>query len=545
MEPERQLVEVKDLNIRFSTENGVKTVCDNISFSLEKGEILGLVGESGSGKTMTGLALCGLLPKTALIECVAFNFDAKELINSGLENYNSLISDLRGSEIAIIFQEPMASLNPLITCGNQLIEAVSFSKNENIIEKAKSLFEKVQLPSETFDKYPHQLSGGQLQRVMIAIAISQNPKLLIADEPTTSLDATIRKGILNLLLELKKEIGFSILFISHDLGAVSYVSDRVLVMNQGEIVERGSTKQILTNPKEEYTKMLLANYPTLSKSKNQKSVESEIILSIENLNISYQNQQWLSIQKSTETRAVKNLDLNVFKGEILGIVGESGSGKSSLGKSIIRLVEAQNGTVTFKNNKISELSDNQFFEYRKEIQIIFQNPLDSLNPRQPIGRGIEEVFENFKNQNSQEKAIELLQKVGLSEDDYFKYPHEFSGGQRQRICIARALAVNPSILICDECVSALDVSIQQQILDLLKSLQKEFQLTILFISHDLAVVKMISDRIMVMKDGEIVQIGTANEIFEKPKTDYVRELIEAVPEIALYPPEGGTEQFVD
>ena len=531
MESEKYLVEVKDLNIRFSTENGVQTACKNISFCIQKGEVLGLVGESGSGKTLTGLSLIGLLPKSAIIESKSYQFLDKELINNDLKNHSSSFSKLRGKEISIIFQEPMASLNPLITCGNQLIEALKVSNSESAKTKAIELFETVQLPKESFEKYPHQLSGGQLQRVMIAIAISQNPKLLIADEPTTSLDATIRESILNLLLELKDKVGFSILFISHDLGAVSYISDRVLVMKNGEIVERGITKKTLNSPKHEYTKMLLANYPTLSKSNQNKVIESKPILSIENLSISYKNQQWLSFQKATETKAVKNLNLEVLKGEILGIVGESGSGKSSLGKSIIRLVEAQGGTVIFKNNILSELTDDQFLEYRKEIQIIFQNPMDSLNPRQPIGKGIEEVLLNFKKENASQKAVELLEKVGLSESDFFKYPHEFSGGQRQRICIARALAVNPSILICDECVSALDVSIQQQILDLLKSLQEELQLTILFISHDLAVVKMISDRILVMKDGEIVQLGNSNEIFENPNSNYVKELIESVPEL--------------
>lgn len=531
MESKKHLVEVKDLNIQFSTENGVQTACENISFFIQKGEILGLVGESGSGKTLTGLSLIGLLPKSAIVESKSYLFNGKNLIEKGLKDSGSLISKLRGIEISIIFQEPMASLNPLITCGDQLVETLELSKSESAQEKALNLFETVQLPKASFEKYPHQLSGGQLQRVMIAIAISQNPKLLIADEPTTSLDATIRKSILNLLLALKDKMNFSILFISHDLGAISYVSDRVLVMNNGVIVERGSTKQILTAPKHDYTKMLLSNYPTLSKSNNKKTVESDPILTLENLNISYKNQQWLSFQKSTETKAVKNLDLQIFEGEILGIVGESGSGKSSLGKSIIRLVETRSGDVIFKNTKISELTDNQFFEYRKEIQIIFQNPIDSLNPRQPIGKGIEEVLLNLKKENASQKAVGLLEKVGLSENDFYKYPHEFSGGQRQRICIARALAVNPSILICDECVSALDVSIQQQILDLLKSLQTEFQLTILFISHDLAVIKMISDRILVMKDGAIVQLGTSNEIFDNPQTDYVKELIDAVPEI--------------
>ena len=531
MESNTHLVTVKKLNIRFSTENGVQTACDNVSFFIKKGEILGLVGESGSGKTLTGLSLIGLLPKSAIVDSKSYYFCGKQLINSDLNYSNESISELRGKEISIIFQEPMASLNPLITCGKQLIEALLVSKNESSKLKALELFKVVQLPTEIFEKYPHQLSGGQLQRVMIAIAICQNPKLLIADEPTTSLDATIRKDILNLLLDLKDKIGFSILFVSHDLGAVSYVSDRVLVMKAGEIVERGITKQILTNPKHKYTQMLLANYPTLASSSFSNETDSEVILSIKDLSISYKNQKWLSFQKSTKTKAVKNLDLEVYKGEILGIVGASGSGKSSLGKSIIRLVEPKNGSIIFRNINISQLADNQFFKYQKEIQIIFQNPMDSLNPRQPIGKGIEEVLLNFKKKNAPQIAIELLGKVGLSEDDFYKYPHEFSGGQRQRICIARALAVNPSILICDECVSALDVSIQQQILDLLKSLQTELRLTILFISHDLAVIKMISDRILVMKDGAIIQLGTSNEIFENPKTDYVRELIDSVPEL--------------
>ena len=528
MEESDVLVLVDGLNVQFQNEDSVVNACKNLSFKIRKGEILGVVGESGSGKTMTGLTLLGLLPSSALVNCNRLSFESKSLINSDLEYSEFLFENLRGKSIGLIFQEPMSSLNPLMTCGNQILEILVHEEESLKINRAKELLKSVKLPEIAFDKYPHQLSGGQLQRVMIAIAIAQNPKLLIADEPTTALDATIRKEILDLLLELKDKFGFSILFISHDLGAVSYISDRILVMQNGEILERGNTKKILSSPTHIYTKNLIGNHPTLSGTFNKSNLKNEVLLEVKNLSILYKNQSWFSLKKSSETKAVDQVSFDVFQGEVLGIVGESGSGKSSVGRAIVNLVKSSNGEIIFNNQNIEESIDNQRNTLENKIQIIFQNPMNSLNPRQPIGLGLEEIFQQNKENNYKEKSIELLQKVGLLDSDYYKYPHEFSGGQKQRICIAKALAMNPEILICDECVSALDVSIQKQILDLLKLLQKELNLTMLFISHDLAVVKMISDRIMVMKDGKVVQIGVASEIFEKPKTEYVKALIGAV-----------------
>ncbi len=515
------LVLVDGLNVQFQNEDSVVHACKNLSFKINKGEVLGIVGESGSGKTMTGLSLLGLLPSSALVTHKALSFDSKSLVDSDFGLY---FENLRGRSIGLIFQEPMSSLNPLMTCGNQIIEILSLEDRQSNINRAKELLQSVKLPEIAFDKYPHQLSGGQLQRVMIAIAIAQKPKLLIADEPTTALDATIQKNILDLLIELKEQFGFSILFISHDLGAVSYISNRILVMQKGEILERGNTQEILNIPTHEYTKNLINNHLTLSQNFDTPNSQNEVLLEVKNLSISYKNQSWFSLKKSSETKAVDLVSFDVFKGEILGIVGESGSGKSSVGRAIVNLVKPTDGEVVFN----VQSTDNQQNIPSNKIQIIFQNPMNSLNPRQPIGLGLEEIFKLNKEENHREKSVELLMKVGLTESDYFKYPHEFSGGQKQRICIAKALAMNPKILICDECVSALDVSTQRQILDLIKSLQKALNLTLLFISHDLAVVKSISDRIMVMKDGKVVQIGAASEIFEKPKTEYVKELIDAV-----------------
>lgn len=574
-----ELLKVRNLTIQFPFEGNWKTVVNNIDFSIKKGEILGLVGESGSGKTMTALFLLGLVNKKAKIEFNTFQFNDKSLTVKKLNELENFQKSLRGKSIGMIFQEPMSALNPTMTCGSQLTEAIlqHFKIDKKEAEKqAKHHLKKVNLPEEYFDRYPHQLSGGQQQRIVIAIAICSKPQLLLADEPTTALDATVRKEILALLKNLSISEDLSILFISHDLPAVASIADRILVMRNGKIVERGLTDDILKNPTHEYTRGLLECIPTLDfegdrlpvlsssllplkerLSENNlnpsigfsdidenaapskvfsSGIGAESLLKIQNLSVTYQNQTWLSFAKKSETRAVIDLNFEVFEGETLGIVGESGSGKSSLGKAIINLVDSKSksGDILYKNQNLSQLTDNQWFEFRKDIQIIFQNPLNSLNPRQPIGLGLTEVLSVFYKKNEIEKenqVIELLKSVGLSENDFYKYPHEFSGGQRQRISIARALAVEPKILICDECVSSLDVSVQADILNLLKDLQEKFGLTMLFISHDLGVIKFMSERILVMNQGKLVQLETSGELFKNPKTEYVRELIDSVPKM--------------
>lgn len=556
MSQDQKFIQVRDLKIAFppqiqSTDNDWKSVVKGIDFSIFEGEILGMVGESGSGKSISASFLIGLTPKIAQVNFSYFSLSGNEFEN--LDNLLPFQKQIRGKEIGIIFQEPMSSLNPILTCGQQLEEAILIGTDisaQAAEEKALSLFEKVQLEKSHLNRYPHQLSGGQLQRVMIAIAICNDPKLLIADEPTTALDAIVKNDILILLKQLNKELGLAILFISHDLPSVAQIADRILVMRNGQILERGETNIVLESPQHPYTKGLLAclptfktnlkRLPTLADFESEKSNDSSplflekepssgSILKIDSLSVSYSKGTWFSFRKKSELQAVKNLSFEVFQGETLGIVGESGSGKSTLGKAILNLVNSKSGSVAYKSQNLTQLTDSQWFEFRKDLQIIFQNPMDSLNPSQSIGAAIEEaitVFEPKKSKSERnERVVQLLENVGLIESDSTKFPHEFSGGQRQRICIARALAVKPKILICDECVSSLDVSVQATILNLLKDLQEQFGLTLLFISHDLAVVKFMADRILVMKNGEMVEMNESRQLFEEPKTEYVRRLL--------------------
>ncbi|MFT6715591.1 MAG: peptide/nickel transport system ATP-binding protein [Saprospiraceae bacterium] len=549
------MLKIINLNISFASKKAVS----NVSFELKKGEVLGVVGESGSGKSLCSLAIMNLLPGAGSVDSGEIEFDGVDLLNTQV--------GIRGKKIGMIFQEPMTSLNPVFTCGEQLVETMI--KNDGLskkkaIQRSLILLEKVKLPEPllTFDKYPHELSGGQKQRVMIAIAISCQPQLLIADEPTTALDVTVQKEVLDLLVDLKKDTGMAMLFITHDLALVSNIATRVLVMKNGQVVERGKVKDIFEDPQHPYTKALLACRPPLNKrhtklptietylltdnpkedlisnksrTKHHKELYSkQAILEVENLKVSYEGvRSWLGKVKEKHI-AVNGVSFSLFRGESLGLIGESGCGKTTIGRSLVGLLKNEEGTISYLGKRFLEQSKEELAVYKKDIQIIFQDPFASLNPRKTIGGAIQEPMEVYKigkdTRERQEKVFDLLHKVGLSKNDYNKYPHEFSGGQRQRISIARTLAVEPKIIICDESVSALDVSIQAQVLNLLNDLKKIFGLTYLFISHDLSVVKHFCDRMLVMnKDGKIEEEGEADHVYTNSKSTYTKSLIEAIP----------------
>ncbi len=533
------LLTINDLRVSFPSENGKVDALRGISFSLKKGETLGIVGESGSGKSMTALAIMGLLPTAA-------NLEAGEVLFEGNAGRISNPVSVIGSEIAMIFQEPMTSLNPVFRCGDQVAEAILLhQKTTKELAKLQTLqlFEKVKLPNpeRIWHSYPHQLSGGQRQRVMIAMAMSCNPSLLIADEPTSALDVTVQRAILDLFNELENDWGGSTIFISHDLEVVAEVADSVLVMQKGKIVEFGSVAQIFKNPNHPYTQLLLENFKkrTSSSTVNRQlsTANRQPILSISNLQTWFPSKRNFFGKPTEHVKAVDMVNFEVFEGETLGLVGESGSGKTTLGRSILNLINPTSGEVIFQGKNILQQTEKQWISTRKDIQIIFQDPYSSLNPRQPIGLAITEpmqvhgIFTSEKLQR--ERAVELLETVGLEAGHFWRFPSEFSGGQRQRICIARALALEPKIIICDEAISSLDVTVQTQVLDLLEVLQKKHGLTYIFISHDLSVVRLISDRIAVMKDGKIVEIGPTNEVFSSPKSDYTRQLLEAIPFLDL------------
>tara|TARA_B100001750_G_scaffold16228_1_gene11277 strand:- start:14045 stop:15811 length:1767 start_codon:yes stop_codon:yes gene_type:complete len=576
-----KLIEFKNLITEFHVDGEITRAVNNISFEVNKGEIVGVVGESGSGKSVTSLSAMRLIPSPpGIIKSGEILYHKNNKIIDLLKLPEKEMQNYRGNNIAMIFQEPMTSLNPVFTCGYQVMEAIMLHQKMNK-EEAKSLtiklFEEVLLPrpSNIFDSYPHQLSGGQKQRVMIAMAISCQPELLIADEPTTALDVTVQKTILELLIKLQKNRGMGIIFITHDLGVIAELADKVIVMFKGKIVEQGSVGEIFKNPKHPYTKGLLACRPPLdnrykflptikdfmSQDENDNLIEKEksvssfikkIIIKKEerkdSLKKIYNNNILLDVKNlktyfpiagagfgktKSYVKAVDDVSFNVFKGETLGLVGESGCGKTTIGRSILRLINPTAGEVFYKGQNISKLHDKEFNSLRKEMQIIFQDPYSSLNPRITIGEAIMEpmtVHKLFRSKKERkEKVLELLKKVGLKEDFYFRYPHEFSGGQRQRVGIARALALSPKFIICDESVSALDVSVQAQVLNLLNDLKKEFNLTYIFISHDLSVVKYMSDRMVVMNNGEIVEQGDSDEIYYNPKKKYTQKLISAIP----------------
>ncbi len=562
-----ELIKIDELSIDFGNGN---LALNKFSLSLNKGEVLGIVGESGSGKSLTSLAIMGLLsPKANVVSgSIQFfcNHSSIELLNTSSKDYQSI----RGKKIAMIFQEPMTSLNPVIRCGEQVAEALrihfNLSKKE-AKQKTIAWFEEVLLPrpQNIYDSYPHQLSGGQKQRVMIAMAMACEPEVLIADEPTTALDVTVQKNILNLIKKLQLKHKMSVIFISHDLGVVADISDRIVVMYKGEKIEEGESSSIFSNPKMPYTKGLLACRPPLNhrykrlptvldflnndhadidlspisdeihRIKVEEIVSGPVLLEVRDLKTHYPIKSGLFKKTVDYVRAVDGVSFSVQKGETLGLVGESGCGKTSLGRTILQLVKASSGKVLYNGLNLCELSDAKLRELRKDIQIIFQDPYSSLNPRICIGEAIIEPMRvhnlNENEEKRKKKAIELLEKVGLEKMHFDRFPHEFSGGQRQRVCIARALSVSPRFIICDESVSALDVSVQAQVLNLLNDLKKEYHFTYIFISHDLSVVKYMSDRMAVMKDGKILEFGVADDIYAKPEHEYTKQLIGAIPKL--------------
>lgn len=567
----QEVLQVRHLTTIFSSDIAITPAVDDISFSVKAGETLAIVGESGSGKSVTALSIMRLVqePEGKISRGTI-------LFSSPLQSPIDLLSlsekemrKYRGKKISMIFQEPMTSLNPVFTCGDQVSEVLKLHlgmKKKEAGSRVIELFNEVKLPRpETiFDSYPHELSGGQKQRVMIAMAMACNPEILIADEPTTALDVTVQKTILELMKELQKKHGMSIIFITHDLGLVAGFADRVLVLYRGKAVEEEKTRDIFLNPKHPYTKGLLNCRPPMNVRLKRLPVVDDFLVQVGEQKpeviietLAERNQKHkliysaepLMTVKSLKTffpydfsflgkanhfiKAVDDVTFDVFPGETLGIVGESGCGKTTLGRTLLRLIKASSGEVTYKGRSLNIMNNEELRKIRKEIQIIFQDPYSSLNPRIMIGYAVMEpmiVHNLYEDETARrKKAMELLKLVGIEKTSFYKYPHEFSGGQRQRICIARALSVNPSFIICDESVSALDISVQAQVLNLLNDLKVKFGFTYMFISHDLSVVKYMADRLIVMKDGKIEEIGDADEIYQNPASPYTKKLLEAVP----------------
>ena len=556
----KKILDVLGLNISFGENKQKTSVVHDIDFSLYENEILAIVGESGSGKSVTSKAIMGLLQDKNTHIKGRINFEETSLLSLSSKEF----AKLRGNDIAMIFQEPMSALNPSLTCGFQVAEILLHHKKVSASEVKKEvlqLFEKVKLPrpQEMYTSYPHQISGGQMQRVVIAMAIACKPKLLIADEPTTALDVTVQKEILQLIKDLQKQTSMSMLFISHDLALVCELADRVLVMYKGDIVEKGTVKEIFEAPQKPYTKALLGSRPTLDvrykvlptiasikdnsfipqnitsqqrAKKHQKIYTKTPLLRVENVAKSYFSKVGVFGQKQ-EIKAVNGISFDVFEGETLGLVGESGCGKSTLGKVILQLEKATKGSIFYKGKEITSLKSKDLRSLRKDIQLIFQDPYSSLHPRKIIGQAIIEPMEvhgiGSSKKQRKEKAMELLSRVGLEASYFHRYPHQLSGGQRQRVGIARTIAMEPKLVICDESVSALDISVQAQVLNLLNELKEDFGFTYIFISHDLAVVKYMADQLLVMNKGAIEEIGDADEIYANPVKQYTKKLIDSIP----------------
>ena len=569
------LLRINNLSIDFITEAGTIPAVSNISMEVKRGEVVAIVGESGSGKSVTSLSILQLLPIPPA------KYSSGEILFSGDNNKPAdllklspgAMQALRGNQIAMIFQEPMTSLNPVLTCGSQVMEAIQLHKKTGRDEakrKTIELFSKVKLPDpqQIFNRYPHQLSGGQKQRVMIAVAMSCNPSLLICDEPTTALDVTVQKTILQLIRELQQEENMGVIFITHDLGVVAEIADRAIVLYKGRIVETGNVKDLFSNPQHPYTRGLLFCRPVLHNKGDRLPVVSDFIdedgkdkeqvtrnkrqdanietrenktadnndeplVRVEKLNVWYPAKKTFFGKTVEYTKAVNDVSFDVYGGETLGLVGESGCGKTTLGRALLRLIEPVSGKIIFNGLDLVTTTAGELKKLRKDIQIVFQDPYSSLNPRLTIGSAIAEALKVHDliptERQRKDKVMELLEKVNLKTSYFERYPHEFSGGQRQRIVIARALALNPSFVVFDESVSALDVSVQAQVLNLINDLKNEFGFTVIFISHDLAVIRYISDRILVMNKGQIEEMGPAEEIYNHPKKEYTKRLIAAIP----------------
>ena len=599
------LLEIKNLTVDFIAESGTTHALKNISLSVNRGEVVALVGESGSGKSVTSLSILQLLPsppaKYATGE-ILFSEKARlnDTVGQGeipidlLKRNRYEMQDIRGNKIAMIFQEPMTSLNPVLTCGNQVMEAIRLHKKVSTDEAKQQTimwFEKVKLPDPAgiFNRYPHQLSGGQKQRVMIAMAMCCEPSLLICDEPTTALDVTVQKTILQLIKELQLQSNMGVIFITHDLGVVAEIADRAVVMYKGEIVEQNVLNEIFIHPRHPYTKALLAcrpvnhergkrlpvvsdfleerisppernsragnieqgifppdsragndevQFPNLPPDSDRDSqFQNKVLLSVQNCSVWFPAKKTLFGKTLAFTKAVDEVSFEVYKGETLGLVGESGCGKTTLGRTLLRLIEPTSGKIIYNGIDLTAKKRNELRSLRKEVQIIFQDPYSSLNPRLTIGSAIAEPMKVHgilpTGKQRKDKVTELLEKVNLKAEHVDRYPHEFSGGQRQRIVIARALALNPSFIVCDESVSALDVSVQAQVLNLLNDLKEELGFTVIFISHDLSVVRYISDRILVMNKGKIEESGNADDIYFNPQSVYTKNLIASIPKGVL------------
>jgi peptide/nickel transport system ATP-binding protein len=557
-EQKTNLLEVRDLRVSFRLDQGqqIFDAVKGVSFVVPTNTTVALVGESGSGKSVTAMTVLGLLPEGQAIigkESV-INYHGRDLLKMS----QSEMQKLRGKDISMIFQEPMTSLNPVFTCGEQISEVLRLHMNMSKSQawaRAEALLAEVGIPNpkQRMKSYPHEMSGGQQQRVMIAMAIACEPKLLIADEPTTALDVTIQKQILDLIAKLQESHHMSVLFITHDLGVVGEIADSVVVMQSGEIKETGTVREIFESPKDPYTKALLACRPrievrpkrlpviddflkgdgkVMTEQRTRGIKDSDpIVLEVRNLRKEFEMKEGLF--KKRMVPAVKGASFKLAKGKTLGVVGESGSGKTTVGLTLMRLHDASGGEVLFDGVDILKLSEKDFMKYKRRIQIIFQNPYASLNPRMTIGQILLEPMEVHSiGKDKQERvqmALDLLKKVGLPPVSFYKYPHEFSGGQRQRIAIARCLTMKPEVLICDESVSALDVSVQAQVLNLLQDLQDEFGMSYIFISHDLSVVKYISDQVMVMSEGDVVEVANSDEIYLNPKQEYTKKLLGSIP----------------
>lgn len=556
------IVEVRNLAVDFTTEDGIVHAVKNISFKIPKGKTVGLVGESGSGKSITSLALMRLIAAPGKITSGEILFEGEDLLKVS----DAKMREIRGAKISMIFQEPMTSLNPVLTIADQITETLRLHQNMNQEQALKRALELLVLvgiphPEERLYFHPHKFSGGQRQRIMIAMAIACNPDLLICDEPTTALDVTIQKQILDLLADIQKRTGMSLLFITHDLGVIADIADEVMVMNKGHIVERNVSREIFQNPQHPYTKGLLACRPSMDRNPvrlpvlsdfmgpngeelkytprvevaapHQLTGNEKVLLEVKNLKTHFPHHGGIFGRVQSYTKAVDDVSFNVRKGHTLGLVGESGCGKTTLGRTILRLIEPTAGGIVYDGKDIAGASRLEMQDIRKKMQIVFQDPYASLNPRMTIGSILMEPMEihdlGSSKKERQDIAADMIKKVGLTPAMLNRYPHEFSGGQRQRISIARALMVRPEFIVCDESVSALDVSIQAQILNLLLDLQDEFNLTYIFISHDLSVVKFISDEVAVMYGGKIVEMNTAQNIYDNPQHDYTKKLLSAIP----------------